>query len=75
MNTVADTVKAEAAEPVVVFFDGVCNLCNGTVDFIIEHDEAGYFRFASLQSDFARATLPPADVAGEPSSIVLREDL
>ena len=74
MNTVADTAKAEAAEPVVVFFDGVCNLCNGTVDFIIEHDEAGYFRFASLQSDFARSALPPGDVAGEPSSIVLREE-
>jgi predicted DCC family thiol-disulfide oxidoreductase YuxK len=34
----------------VVFFDGVCNLCNRTVQFIIRHDKKGVFRFASLQS-------------------------
>ena len=35
----------------VVLFDGVCNLCNGLVRFIIRHDPAGAFHFASLQSD------------------------
>lgn len=34
----------------VVFFDGVCNLCNRTVQFIIRHDKEGIFRFAALQS-------------------------
>ena len=34
----------------VVLFDGVCNLCNGAVQFIIERDPAGLFQFASLQS-------------------------
>lgn len=34
----------------VLFFDGVCNLCNGAVQFIIRHDKAGRIRFASLQS-------------------------
>ncbi|TGE23135.1 thiol-disulfide oxidoreductase DCC family protein [Hymenobacter metallicola] len=33
-----------------ILFDGVCNLCSGFVQFIIERDTAGYFRFASLQS-------------------------
>lgn len=35
----------------VVLFDGVCNLCSGTVKFIIERDRSAFFRFAPLQSD------------------------
>ncbi|MCB9506216.1 MAG: thiol-disulfide oxidoreductase DCC family protein [Myxococcales bacterium] len=35
----------------VVLFDGVCNLCNGAVNFIIDHDPDRRFRFASLQSE------------------------
>ncbi len=35
----------------VVLFDGVCNFCDASVNFVIEHDTAGYFRFAPLQSD------------------------
>jgi predicted DCC family thiol-disulfide oxidoreductase YuxK len=38
----------------VVLFDGVCNLCNGAVRFILARDPAARFRFASLQSDAAR---------------------
>ncbi|MDP4148246.1 MAG: thiol-disulfide oxidoreductase DCC family protein [Bacteroidota bacterium] len=34
----------------VLFFDGVCNLCNRSVQFVLKHDKAGKFRFASLQS-------------------------
>ncbi|MCI0751298.1 MAG: thiol-disulfide oxidoreductase DCC family protein [Flammeovirgaceae bacterium] len=37
----------------IIFFDGVCNLCNGAVQFIIKRDPKNKFRFASLQSDFA----------------------
>lgn len=59
----------------VVLFDGVCNLCNGAVNFIIDRDPAGYFRFAPLQSDVAATYLddtdgPDADL----STIVLVED-
>ena len=64
---------ASENEPVVVFFDGVCNLCNGAVDFIIQRDPGSYFSFASLQAEVAAKVLPPEDVAGEPSSIVLSE--
>ena len=35
----------------VVLFDGVCNFCNSSVNFVIEHDRDGYFKFAPLQSD------------------------
>lgn len=38
----------------LILFDGVCNLCNGAVQFIIEHDRKDIFRFASLQSELGR---------------------
>ena len=41
----------------IVLFDGVCNLCNGTVNFIIKHDSKVHFLFASLQSDVAKEIL------------------
>ncbi len=33
----------------VVFFDGVCGLCNGFVDFLVQHDRARVLRYAPLQ--------------------------
>ena len=41
----------------IVIFDGVCNLCNGFVRWIIRHDPEGRFRFAPLQSEAGRALL------------------
>lgn len=38
----------------ILFFDGVCNLCDGFVQFVIKRDPEARFRFASLQSDFAK---------------------
>lgn len=40
-----------------LLFDGVCNLCNGLVQFVIRHDRAERFRFASLQSVSGQALL------------------
>jgi predicted DCC family thiol-disulfide oxidoreductase YuxK len=41
----------------VVLFDGVCNLCDRTVQFIIDHDPAARFRFAAQQSTAGAALL------------------
>ncbi|MBC7936058.1 MAG: DUF393 domain-containing protein [Rhizobacter sp.] len=41
----------------VILFDGVCNLCNGSVQYVIRHDKAAIFRFASLQSDSGQQLL------------------
>lgn len=38
----------------IILFDGVCNLCNNAINFVIEHDKKDTFRFASLQSDVGR---------------------
>ena len=44
-------------EQKIILFDGVCNLCNGFVQFIIKRDRNAIFKFAALQSDFGQAFL------------------
>lgn len=41
----------------IVLFDGICNLCNRSVQFMIDHDPQGHLRFASLQSEAGQALL------------------
>jgi predicted DCC family thiol-disulfide oxidoreductase YuxK len=58
----------------IVLFDGVCGLCDASVNFVIDHDAVGRFRFAPLQSDLARQLLlkyrlDPADM----TSIIMLE--
>lgn len=45
------------SQPLVILFDGVCNLCNGFVNFLIDQDKNNQFKFASLQSDFGENVL------------------
>lgn len=47
----------EAKSELVVLFDGVCNLCSGTVQFVIRHDAKNRFQFASLQSSYGQKIL------------------
>ena len=71
MNAEVQSVDSSMPDHPVVFFDGVCNLCNSSVDFIIGRDREEKYRFASLQSEYARKVLPSGDVTGELNSIVL----
>jgi predicted DCC family thiol-disulfide oxidoreductase YuxK len=70
-------MTSASSEHPVVLFDGVCNLCNASVNFVIDRDPEGIFHFAPLQSSAGRALLashgrvPPE---GEPDSIVLVEN-
>ena len=41
----------------IILFDGVCNLCNSSVQFVIKHDKQKQFVFASLQSDAGQQLL------------------
>jgi predicted DCC family thiol-disulfide oxidoreductase YuxK len=61
------------ATQATVLFDGVCNLCNASVNFIIDRDPRAYFHFAALQSDAAKQ-LGEHATSGDPESIVLIED-
>ncbi len=61
--------------PAIVIYDGECSFCDGSVQFILDHDPKGRFRFAASQSEagrelLVRAGLPPEGVG----SIVLIED-
>jgi len=61
-------------EPAIVMFDGVCNLCNGAVNFMIDRDPKGKLKFASFQSDAGKALLAEKGLPvpeGDPTSIVL----
>jgi predicted DCC family thiol-disulfide oxidoreductase YuxK len=60
-------------EGAIVFFDGVCSLCNAAVDFLMRHDRSGRLRFASLQGETA-ARLLPAEVRQELRTLVLRTE-
>ena len=58
----------------IILFDGVCNLCNSAVQFVIKHDNKDVFRFVALQSELGQQILKhigvnPANI----DSIVLYE--
>ena len=68
-----------------MLFDGVCNFCDASVNFVIEHDRDGYFKFAPLQSDagtklaaeygIASATVEHHDAGVNPiDSLILVEE-
>lgn len=58
----------------VILFDGVCNFCNGSVQFIIRRDRKGRFRFASLQSSAGKQLLARHRIREQADSIVLIEN-
>lgn len=41
----------------IILYDGVCNLCNSSVQFIIKHDKKDVFRFVALQSELGQNIL------------------
>ena len=48
--------------PRLILFDGVCNLCNTSVQFVISHDPQARFSFASLQSEAGQKLLKEFDL-------------
>lgn len=59
----------------MILFDGVCNLCHASVNWVIAHDPDAVFRFASLQSAAGRKALEEAGCAGGvPDSVVLIDE-
>jgi predicted DCC family thiol-disulfide oxidoreductase YuxK len=59
----------------VILFDGVCNLCSNSVQFVIKRDPQGLFRYASLQSDFGQQLLKEYNLpADQFNSFILYQD-
>ncbi|WP_316822876.1 DUF393 domain-containing protein [Pedobacter gandavensis] len=65
----------ENREHGLIFFDGICNLCNHTVQFIIKRDKYDYFRFAALQSDAAKEWLKTVNIELENTESLSRNEL
>jgi predicted DCC family thiol-disulfide oxidoreductase YuxK len=49
----------------IVYFDGVCNLCNASIQFILNRDPKGKFKFCALQSARGKKTLEENGVSAE----------
>ncbi|HEX2202676.1 MAG TPA: thiol-disulfide oxidoreductase DCC family protein [Longimicrobium sp.] len=71
----AEASPGAAGGPPVVLFDGVCNFCNASVNFIIDRDPRGRLRFAALQSEAGEAFLRGAGMpTADFDTVVLVED-
>lgn len=55
----------------VVLFDGVCNLCNRSVHFLLKQDHKQVFKFASLQSSYATNALKAHGESSPPTDSVI----
>lgn len=65
--------EAALAGHPVVFFDGVCGLCNHFVNFVLPRDRAAVLRFAPLQGETARQRLTAEDVENLSSVVFVDE--
>lgn len=56
----------------IILFDGVCNLCNSSVQFVIKRDKKDAFRYAALQSEAGQSLLAERNIdTSEVDSIIL----
>ncbi len=55
----------------IVLFDGFCNLCNATVDFVMKHDRKNQFTFLPLQSESAKDLRQKYDFPELTDSVIL----
>jgi len=75
MPTTEQGPLAESDEHPIVLFDGVCNLCNGFVQFLIPRDSEGRLRYASLQSEFGQQIRDHAGLSTDDlESVILVDD-
>lgn len=64
-----DPFEVSGGRP-IIFFDGVCGLCNWFVDWTLRIDRKDAFRFAPLQGETAKQMLPPAEDDPEKWSVI-----
>ncbi|WP_421384963.1 thiol-disulfide oxidoreductase DCC family protein [Bacillus salacetis] len=57
----------------IILFDGVCNLCNNIVQFVIKRDKDAYFQFASQQSPEGQALMEKYQIDPQTDSFILIE--
>lgn len=67
----APAAATSEAGTCIVLFDGVCNLCTGSVQFVIRRDPQGLFRFASIQSPVGRRLYEEQGLSGDRLETIL----
>ena len=69
-------IKKIPKDKQLILFDGVCNLCNSSVLYVIKRDKKNKFLFAPLQSEIGRAVLNEFQIdTSETDSILLYEPI
>ncbi len=69
-----ETTGQSELEGPVIFFDGVCVMCNRFVDLVLSHDDRDRFRFAPIQGETAEEHLPPLEEDPSEWSIVYLDE-
>jgi len=55
----------------IILFDGVCNLCNRSIDFVLKRDKQNLFYYVSLQSDEGKKLIDRYKIPKETDSVIL----
>ncbi|WP_231887831.1 thiol-disulfide oxidoreductase DCC family protein [Fictibacillus phosphorivorans] len=63
--------SAEEITPAVLLFDGVCNLCNGSVQFILKHEKSETLKFSAIQSAAGQKLLLQHNIDPEQTNSVI----
>ncbi len=61
----------EEEQKPIILFDGFCNLCNGTIDFLLKHDKKKQFSFVPLQSDKGQQHIQKFNIPNDVDSVIL----
>ena len=70
-----DKPGGQVLQNAVVLFDGVCNFCNSSINFVMDRDPSGFFKFGALQSEEASLLLKNAGYHSDYlDSVVLLQD-
>lgn len=67
----SEAIEMKDNHDIIILFDGVCNMCNSFVQFVIKRDPKGIFKFASLQSNTGSSILNQYGYRKDLHSIVL----
>ncbi|KMK75016.1 thiol-disulfide oxidoreductase DCC family protein [Alkalihalobacillus pseudalcaliphilus] len=66
-------VTGDTRECGIILFDGVCNVCNKFVDFMLKHDKHQFYKFASIQSDIGQQLIKQHKVNRNIDSVIVIE--
>jgi predicted DCC family thiol-disulfide oxidoreductase YuxK len=70
-SSAATATSARVATAPVMLFDGVCNVCNAAVQFVLSHERAPEYQFASLQSELGKRMLDERGLTHDLDTVVV----